>query len=1072
MSNLPLSSAGGGADRRRSSRNATSPGGGVGSPMYGVKRASTPEPQSARKSPRRSTSSSAAGAGAISSRDSVGALPMASLQLTSPRDSDAAALDGESDTIEQTQPLSPEDARPAEYAVRTMFQLPHDALGNDDLAQLGISNFCTRYVKGIMSKERSDSEDCFEMVFLLLKKYGPGEIWQHAWPIDTYLKCGVDFGGDWDDPYSQAEVESRRSRARELEVIGASRDDIGSFASLCEDAKKAGSLYSFQTLPSLFSSGAEGVNATVARFLHQLKRVTWSALESINNDARLVKKYATCRKWGQDYISEANNLEKETILESESGERRPMSPGGWDFRLQWRLMGKKFAAGRPTTEDQVQYDAILLYVEELFTRYGTLQLPQPKRVEGSNFDCKDFCDTMWKALEIELQMSVDQVYERWKGVLGETTDQDERGKLKSRFTIMHTHVEAGWAYGLENRRPREHLWLSIERRLNALGLPSTVAAEFRRLSNMAHILAGSGIFVAPPILLPGVGAAEYVFEVLGPAFVEYELAYWGPIWDSFAIRNPNMYMQRSDLIAAKTRMWDKARSDNGPIYGPEQEDWRMMWEKLRDTFEAPDPSSVLAGRFRDLHQEVEGLVEIFGAFVRPRSSRGNFVYSEKNFAALTRSVRKRMSSAAKKACTQFQHVAVNEEERPAYEALVGTLQTNIRKGGPYFAPWKLPVILESDKDPRARGSGTDRSGLKGTWKFQGNVGKGGFGQVSSWHQIDENNNVIDRLIVKEAYTPYTTAWDDPTWWIGDVDLRRPKEYFFAKYLAELPGGSCITKPRAYAIYEGIKMYRLYMEYCQHEDLLFILQQHIVAGRNSGAIVAIPTRMLWAVFESLIGALCLMRDGCLPGGSPPTPRKDETFERMMHLDIKNPNVFLARSSPLEWPQLPKAKLGDFGLACLETDKDSEKTSKGTPGWKAPEQFDYEAKGVVSRFDRQPTTTAADVWGVGRIMLSLMNVEHVKEEDAYTYAEGVPNLKFKSWVRPLHTAKLCNLVERCLAELPADRADCAEMWSDIREHTTSTDHPSGVSFRNRMPDTEEVLHFRDNLPLKLTSRAGSA
>lgn len=47
-------------------------------------------------------------------------------------------------------------------------------------------------------------------------------------------------------------------------------------------------------------------------------------------------------------------------------------------------------------------------------------------------------------------------------------------------------------------------------------------------------------------------------------------------------------------------------------------------------------------------------------------------------------------------------------------------------------------------------------------------------------------------------------------------------------------------------------------------------------------------MIWAVFDSLVSALCLMRDGCLPGGTPPQSIPGQTFERIMHMDIKDVN----------------------------------------------------------------------------------------------------------------------------------------------------------------------------------------
>lgn len=96
---------------------------------------------------------------------------------------------------------------------------------------------------------------------------------------------------------------------------------------------------------------------------------------------------------------------------------------------------------------------------------------------------------------------------------------------------------------------------------------------------------------------------------------------------------------------------------------------------------------------------------------------------------------------------------------------------------------------------------------------------------------------------------------------------------------------------------------------------------------------VPTRMIWAVFEGLVSALCLMKDGCLPGGTPPTTQ-GRTYSNVMHIDIKDANIFLADKTTTFWENLPRVKLGDFGLALLESDPGSRNVKAGTQGWRAP------------------------------------------------------------------------------------------------------------------------------------------
>lgn len=741
---------------------------------------------------------------------------------------------------EEANSLSFEDARPAEAVIRSIFTdaagpytgaTPLDRLEYDAIVvAAGHSRFFVEYVSGLFAASRLDSEECFEMVILLVKKYGRGDLWQQAWPVDAYLETGPKFGGDWANNVVQGEIASWRTLARELESIGATREDIGTFASLLADAMKVCSLHWFPRLPVIFDPAIVGSKARIAQFLLRAKKITWTALYDFYRPALMGKKENVLDRWGRRQSSDlVDAFEKEVESAALNGTQRPLSPKEWEFRLSWRLMRLKFATGRPSGDAQAQYDGIVLEVEDLSKRYGIMELPQIKRSD-MGYPCWEFIGAMWTALDANVPEAVTKTYDAWKNEIADTTDAQERQALKLRFGQMTCHLQAGWPYAPKSpARSKEHLWKSLKKRLVDLGMSPVLAKAFKRVENMAFILAGSGVLVEPPPLLYGVQPRDYIFEQLEPAFLEHELAYWSPAWDNFALRESPRYMERDLLVAAKARIWEEARSNGGPVWGPEQEDWRVKWNGWRDIFVGPDPSTILAGRFRDLHQDVEELAERFGEFVRPSSSLTISEYSEEDFGKLSRSVRGRMKTAATIACRQFYTTAVNSEEKPAYQTLVEILVTNINEGGPYFAPWDPPATLQTDRDPRARGSGTDRSGLKGEWRFKGNVGKGGFGQVSCWEEVDGSNNIVDRLILKESYT---RSWDSSSWWVGDVNLRRPKEYFFAKYVADLPDGACFAKPKAYAIYENIKMYRLYMEYCRHGDLDHMLRYYTTDNKKA------------------------------------------------------------------------------------------------------------------------------------------------------------------------------------------------------------------------------------------------
>lgn len=282
-------------------------------------------------------------------------------------------------------------------------------------------------------------------------------------------------------------------------------------------------------------------------------------------------------------------------------------------------------------------------------------------------------------------------------------------------------------------------------------------------------------------------------------------------------------MKRPMSLAAKSEICSDARANNARVWGPEQEDWKQQWAIFDNIMVTPNPTGVLAERFRDLHQSVQSFAEVFGDFVKSFAEFNIRKSADENFGRLSGPVRKKMWECASANCAHFRDVAVGENERAYYDSLVKTLEINATTGVPWFKPWDVPDVISIDKDSRARGTGADRSALQGSWKFKGNVGKGGFGEVSCWDCTDAGTGIINRLIMKEAYV--RSGWNTDTYWVGDANRRRPREYFYAKYLTSLPDSSCIVKPLAYAIYENIQMYRLYMEYCRHGDLGNMLREY-------------------------------------------------------------------------------------------------------------------------------------------------------------------------------------------------------------------------------------------------------
>lgn len=118
-------------------------------------------------------------------------------------------------------------------------------------------------------------------------------------------------------------------------------------------------------------------------------------------------------------------------------------------------------------------------------------------------------------------------------------------------------------------------------------------------------------------------------------------------------------------------------------------------------------------------------------------------------------------------------------------------------------------------------------------------------------------------------------------------------------------------------------------------------------------------------------------------------------------------------------------------------------------------------------RQDTSTASDVWAVGRVILSLMNGEPVRER--YSYAAGDQLPTFTNGSDNQHGLFLADLVRNCLEPLPADRPTCIQLWNDVVHNTARTLDPvSGLAMRDDQPDPtdHEFISLNNDLPLMLT------
>lgn len=183
-----------------------------------------------------------------------------------------------------------------------------------------------------------------------------------------------------------------------------------------------------------------------------------------------------------------------------------------------------------------------------------------------------------------------------------------------------------------------------------------------------------------------------------------------------------------------------------------------------------------------------------------------------------------------------------------------------------------------------------------------------------------------------------------------------------------------------------------------------------------------------MFESFASVLCLMHFRTLPWhGKDVQPG----FDRIMHRDLKPENVFLTTADPRFWPEIPTAKVADWGFVIEQSDKEAHLPGVGTRGYQAPEQIYYPSGEFAGKYDASP---ASDIWSVGRIVMSLMNLEVCGGggEDAmveHSFETPGDFLPWRPGVEARYSKQLRKLVDYCLVKVPTERITADALWHAI-------------------------------------------
>ncbi|KAI8943727.1 hypothetical protein NX059_001706 [Plenodomus lindquistii] len=292
----------------------------------------------------------------------------------------------------------------------------------------------------------------------------------------------------------------------------------------------------------------------------------------------------------------------------------------------------------------------------------------------------------------------------------------------------------------------------------------------------------------------------------------------------------------------------------------------------------------------------------------------------------------------------------------------------------------------------------------GTWEGARKLGAGAYGKVYLWVKTDDNNNVVDRMAIKDFKNMRHKEWTNPVAWRDNL----PREIAVGERLTA-QGHAGIARLRGYRLNMGERRYRQYLDFSDFHDLYRVLfpyvQDHHPEVRDGAQ--TIPEPFIWYVFRSLLDALFVFRDG----NNQPLTNGDH-WKPIVHLDLTLNNIFVmpavdddgnaihpdygrpwpaaARNKTVDvfqthWPRL---QIGDFDKSMFPlqdttdpanpdayADNPGQYIMRGHPltqddggGRYPPELFEEYYRRQPG--PPQPLTSASDVWALGQVLWPLL------------------------------------------------------------------------------------------------------
>ncbi|KJX96471.1 hypothetical protein TI39_contig623g00016 [Zymoseptoria brevis] len=633
-----------------------------------------------------------------------------------------------------------------------------------------------------------------------------------------------------------------------------------------------------------------------------------------------------------------------------------------------------------TEVEQAAFEGIHAEAREYIQRYDEFIYPP----DGQDPSCHLFVWRMWDKMDPLRKEWIEKTRALWSNALDSASGEESKS-LYLLYTQASRHMElGGWPMSEECVKNQKmivrHEWRDLEAAVPANEVDS--AAYVHELGNEAKRLLENFVFIAPPGKDNTMSWATFIDETLRPLFGTGEsLAYWTKLWHTTIVRQRVLDEADARLLEGLKQVMDEEQSQPNPPkpYGPNMaryyRDWDIVMKrateevtKSRKNGLCVRTEEVTVGRANDLYVRTVECRKTCGVLISPIDWPRD-VNFEQYCADLSAYISERVRAIWQQHWREWKTLREISDEQYTnqYNAMVDA----VKRGQEYWPPeTPAPEIYRGKEQAEALGvRKSDRSGLEGSWNFNGTLGSGAYGHVGYWTKKDGNTrHIVDRIAVKESYLSRT--WNFPTHWIGEADYHKPREFFYARELASMPESRNVVKPRS----------------------------------------EIPIRMIWSVFESLASVLCLMKSGTLPDAS---RAEQPTYPGMIHEDLKPDNIFLSTPSGDIWDGLPTFKIGDFGFVRSNVDDLATMDRTGTAVFLPP--------------DPHPSS-AGDVWRTGKIMLDLMNRQTWHRERDETYDLKLRELD--NYVGNRFPPSLRTLVRECLSMQPNQRPTCRVV--DMKRH----------------------------------------